>query len=229
MDRVVVIGGGLTGLAAAHRLTTRAASTGKSLEVILLEARDRVGGAIWTSHRDGFVLEGGADSFITNKPWGLELCHELGLEDSLIRTDPNRRRSFVVRHGKLLPVPDGFVMMAPSRMGPILTSPILSWKGKLRMLMDYILPRKTDDSDESLGAFVKRRLGREALDRLVQPHDRRVPVIGLERIDRGIAGQERHIGSHAQAHGQVEANRSDVPRSSHVVQAEETGEVDACP
>ncbi len=169
MDRVVVIGGGLTGLAAAHRLTTRAAASGRAIEVCLLEARDRLGGAIWTEHRDGFVLEGGADSFITNKPWGLDLCHELGLGDSLIRTEPNRRRSFVVREGKLMAVPDGFVMMAPSRMGPILTSPILSWRGKFRMLLDYVLPRKTDDSDESLGAFVKRRLGREALDRLVQP------------------------------------------------------------
>ena len=169
MNRVVVIGGGLTGLTAAHRLSTRASARGRSVEVVLLEAKDRLGGSIWTDRRDGFLLEGGADSFITNKPWAVDLCRELGLSGSLIGTDEARRRSFVVRNGQLMPVPEGFVMMAPSRLGPILTTPILSWRGKLRILLDLIVPRKTDDADESLASFVKRRLGREALDRLVQP------------------------------------------------------------
>ena len=169
-DRVVIVGGGLSGLAAAHRIATRAEGTaGRPVEVTLLEARDRLGGAVWTDRRDGFTLEGGADSFITNKPWGLEVCRELGLADSLIGTDAQHRRSFVVRQGKLVPVPEGFVLMAPSRLGPLLTTPVLSLRGKLRVLMDLVIPRKADDSDESLAAFVKRRLGREALDRLVQP------------------------------------------------------------
>ncbi len=165
-DKVVIIGGGLSGLTAAHRIASAAR---KSLVPLLIEARPRLGGAIWTDRRDGFVLEGGADSFITNKPWALELCRELGLADGLIGTDSGRRRSFVVRDGRLLPVPEGFVLMAPSRLAPLLTSPILSVRGKLRMLMDLVIPRKRDDTDESLAAFVKRRLGREALDRLVQP------------------------------------------------------------
>ena len=169
IDRVIVIGGGLTGLAAAHRLVARSSALRRPLEVRLLEAKDRLGGAIWTEHRDGYLLEGGADSFITNKPWGVELCREIGLGDQLIGTDTARRRSFVVRSGRLQPVPEGFVMMAPSRLMPILTSPILSWRGKLRILLERFVPRKTDDADESLGAFAKRRLGREALDRLVQP------------------------------------------------------------
>ena len=168
-DRVVVIGGGLTGLAAAHRLLALQSITRRPIEVVLLEAKPRIGGAIWTEHRDGFLLEGGADSFITNKPWGVDLCRELGLASELIGTDTARRRSFVVRRGRLVPVPDGFVMMAPSRLLPVLTSPILSWRGKLRLLMERFVPRRTDPSDESLASFVKRRLGREALDRLVQP------------------------------------------------------------
>ena len=168
-DRVVVIGGGLTGLVAARRLVVRAQAQRRPLDVVLIEAKPRVGGAIWTDRRDGFLLEGGADSFITNKPAGVELCRELGLDGSLIGTDSSRRRSFVVRNGRLLPVPEGFVLMAPSRLGPILTSPILSWRGKLRLLMERFVPRKRDGSDESLASFVKRRLGREALDRLVQP------------------------------------------------------------
>ena len=168
-DRVVVVGGGITGLAAAHRLVARASSARRPIEVLLLEAKDWIGGAIWTERVDGFVIEGGADSFITNKPWALNLCRDLGLGDQIIATDDRNRRSFVVRNGKLLPVPEGFVLMAPGRLSSMLTSPILSVRGKLRMLMDLVLPRKTDDSDESLAAFVRRRLGREALDRLVQP------------------------------------------------------------
>jgi oxygen-dependent protoporphyrinogen oxidase len=166
---VVIIGGGLSGLVAAQRVATRAAAARRAVEVVVLEAKGRIGGAIWTDRRDGFVLEGGADSFITNKPWGVELCRELALADRLVGTDPKHRRSFVVRRGRLLPVPEGFVMMAPSRLMPIVTTPILSWRGKLRLLLDLVLPRRADDADESLASFVKRRLGREALDRLVQP------------------------------------------------------------
>lgn len=169
--RVVVIGGGLTGLAAAHRLVTRPPTPPgrRPPEVVVLEARGRLGGAIWTDRRDDFTLEGGADSFITSKPWGVALCRELGLADRLIETDARHRRSFVVRRGRLVPVPEGFVMMAPGRLWPVLASPLLSWRGKLRLLMEPLVPRRADDADESLASFVRRRLGREALDRLVQP------------------------------------------------------------
>ncbi len=168
-DRVVVIGGGLSGLSAAHRMVTTASAARRPLEVVLLEAKDRVGGAISTRRSEGFTIEGGADSFITNKPQGVELCQALGLGSQLIGTDPQHRRSFVVRQGRLMPVPEGFVLLAPNRLGPLLTTPILSFRGKLRMLLDLVLPRRDDEGDESLAAFVKRRLGREVLERLVQP------------------------------------------------------------
>jgi oxygen-dependent protoporphyrinogen oxidase len=166
---VVVIGAGLSGLTVAYRIVERSRTARRPVEVIVLEAKDRVGGAIWTSRRDGFTIEGGADSFITNKPWAVDLCRGLGLGGQLIGTDEEHRRSFVVRQGRLCPVPEGFVLLAPNRIGPLLTTPIFSLRGKLRMLLDLVLPRKDDDSDESLASFVKRRLGREALDRLVQP------------------------------------------------------------
>jgi oxygen-dependent protoporphyrinogen oxidase len=165
-DRVLVIGGGVTGLVAAHRLASQAE---RPLQVSLLEAKDRVGGAIWTEHRDGFTIEGGADSFLTAKPWAVDLCHQLGLGDRLVGTDGANRRSFVVHRGRLAPVPEGFVLMAPNRLLPVLTTPVLSIGGKLRMLLDLVLPRKSDDAEESLAAFVRRRLGREVLERLVQP------------------------------------------------------------
>ena len=168
-DRVIVIGGGLSGLAAAHRIHERSRALRRSIDLTVLEAKDRVGGVISTERFDGFTLEGGPDSFITNKPWGLDLCERLGLGDRLIETDASHRRSFVVRKGRLVPVPEGFVLMAPRRLGPLLTTPILSWRGKLRMLMDLFIPRRDDEVEESLAGFVRRRLGREALDRLVQP------------------------------------------------------------
>jgi protoporphyrinogen/coproporphyrinogen III oxidase len=168
-DRVVVIGGGLSGLTVAYRILERARAARRQVEVVVLEAKDRIGGAILTHRVNGFTVEGGADSFITNKPWAVDLCKSVGLGDQLIGTDPQHRRSFVVRKGRLFPVPEGFVLMAPNRLGPILTTPILSLRGKLRMLLDLVLPRRHDDGDESLGSFVKRRLGREVLDRLVQP------------------------------------------------------------
>ena len=168
-DRVVVIGGGLSGLATAHSIHELATSARRPVELVVLEAKDRIGGVIWTERVDGLTLEGGPDSFITNKPWGIDLCSRLGLTDQIIETDPSHRRSFVVRKGQLAPVPEGFVLMAPHRILPILTTPVLSWRGKLRVLMDMVIPRRDGDGEESLAAFVRRRLGKEALERLVQP------------------------------------------------------------
>jgi oxygen-dependent protoporphyrinogen oxidase len=139
------------------------------LEIVVLEAKDRIGGVIATNRIDGFTLEGGPDSFITNKPWGIDLCRRVGLAEQLIETDVTHRRSFVVRNGQLAPVPDGFVLMAPHRILPMLTTPVLSWRGKLRVLLDLVIPRRDQESEESLASFVRRRLGREALERLVQP------------------------------------------------------------
>jgi oxygen-dependent protoporphyrinogen oxidase len=169
MQRVAIVGGGLSGLVAAHRVAERACAERRAVDVVVLEARDRIGGAIWTDREAGFTVEGGADGFITNKPWAVDLCGRLGLAEQLVGTDPQHRRSFVVRDGRLVPVPEGFVLMAPNQIGPMITTPVLSLRGKLRMLLDLVLPRTDDDADESLASFVKRRLGREAYDRLVQP------------------------------------------------------------
>lgn len=165
---MVIIGGGISGLAAAYRLLQHDAP----LEVLLLEASDRVGGTIRTHTRDGFLLEGGPDAFISEKPEALALARRLGLEQRLIETNETFRRSFIVRDGKLLPVPEGFQLLAPSRFMPFVTSGIFSWPGKARMALDLLLPRRAQangETDESLAAFVRRRLGREALERMAQP------------------------------------------------------------
>lgn len=169
MPRVVVIGGGISGLTAAHRLVEQSRARRRPVEVCLLEAGYRLGGAISTQRRDGFLMEAGPDAFITEKPWALDLCHRLGLDDRLVGTNPAFRRSFVVRNGRLLPVPEGFYLLAPLRVRPFLTSPVFSWWGKLRMACDLVLPRGPAASDESLADFVRRRFGREALERMAQP------------------------------------------------------------
>ncbi|MCW5889010.1 MAG: protoporphyrinogen oxidase [bacterium] len=160
-----MVGAGVAGLAAAHRLLARPA---RDVEVVLYEAGPRAGGPIGTEHVDGFAIELGPDTFITDKPWALALCERLGFADALIATRPGERRTWVVRDGRLAPLPEGFLMMAPTAPWPLVTSPLFSWAGKLRMALDLILPAHPV-RDESLGAFVRRRLGREALERVVDP------------------------------------------------------------
>lgn len=165
---VVVVGAGITGLAAAHRATELARERGIELDLKVIEAHGRVGGTIATERVDGFVVEAGPDSFLSEKPWALALCRRLGLESKLVRTDDRFRKIFVWYRGRLHPLPDGFQLLAPTRLLPFATSSLFSWPGKLRMALDVLLPRGGGD-DESLGAFVRRRLGHEALERVAQP------------------------------------------------------------
>jgi oxygen-dependent protoporphyrinogen oxidase len=167
--KLVVVGGGIAGLAAAHRAVEVARERGVALDLTLVEARDRLGGTIHTERTDGFLVEGGPDSFLSEKPWALALCRRLGVEDQLVRTDDRFRKVFVWRAGRLHPLPDGFQLLAPTRIAPFLGTSLFSWRGKLRMALDLVLPRGGVGEDESLGAFVRRRLGTEALERVAQP------------------------------------------------------------
>lgn len=172
--RVAVIGGGISGLAAAHRFIEReAASSDAQLDLLLIEASARTGGTIRTVRRDGFLLETGPDSFISEKPEALELARRLKIDSRLIETNNVHRRSFIVRGGRLRPVPEGFQLLAPSRIWPFITSDIFSWRGKARMALELLVPRRRSltngSSDESLAEFVRRRFGREALERMAQP------------------------------------------------------------
>src|SRR5437868_2512737 len=172
--RIVVIGGGISGLAAAYQLKQESESRDHCVEVLLLEASERVGGTVRTIKRDGFLLEAGPDSFISEKPEALRLAKEIKLESRLIETNDEHRRSFIVRGGRLRAVPEGFQLLAPSRFWPFVTTDIFSWPGKARMALDLVLPRRTATEgngadDESLAQFVRRRFGREALERMAQP------------------------------------------------------------
>src|SRR5213594_2047908 len=166
--KLVIVGGGITGLAAAHRAVEVARERSTALDLTVIEARARLGGTIATERAGGFLIEAGPDSFLSEKPWALGLCRRLGVEDRLVRTDDRFRKVFVWRAGRLHPLPDGFQLLAPTKLGPFVRSGLFSWRGKLRMALDLALPRGVRD-DESLGAFVRRRLGREALERVAQP------------------------------------------------------------
>lgn len=166
---LVVVGGGVTGLAAAHRVVERARAG--DVDVVVLEASGRLGGVVATEHRDGFLLEGGPDSFISEKPAAIELCRRLGLGDELLPTNDRFRRTLIVRGGRLMPLPDGFQLLGPTRLLPFVLSPVLSLRGKLAAAKDLVLPRggPPPGGDESLAHFVRRRLGAEVLERLAQP------------------------------------------------------------
>jgi protoporphyrinogen/coproporphyrinogen III oxidase len=162
---VVVVGGGISGLSAAHRLTELA----PGLNVVVLEAGHRAGGVLQTVHRHGFLIEQSADNFITNVPWAVDLCQRIGLGDQLISTRTEQRGALVVHRGRLVRVPEGFVLLTSARLWPLVTTPILSPLGKLRLLAERFVPRRVESGDESLAAFARRRLGRETFERLVQP------------------------------------------------------------
>lgn len=158
---VVVIGGGIAGLTAAYRLRCA------GVPILLVEAGARLGGKILTERRGEFVLEGGPDAFLATKPHGRELCEELGI--AIVGSNREVRRAFIMRDGRLHPLPDGFTGVAPRRIGPMIRTPLLSVRGKLRMALEWFVPKRTDGADESMAALVRRRAGNEAWERLVEP------------------------------------------------------------
>jgi len=167
--RIAVIGGGISGLAAAHRLVELERDGAGPFELHLYEAGERLGGVISSEVHDGFVIEGGPDSILSEKPAGLALCERLGLAHHLIPTREEMRRTYIAFNGQLHALPDGFLLLAPTRFWPLAVSRLFSPLGKLRMALDLVLPRGAPRRDESLASFVRRRLGREALERVAQP------------------------------------------------------------
>lgn len=170
--RIVIVGGGVTGLTAAYRLLANARE-GKGergpIEVTVLEERDRLGGNISTERRDGFVIEAGPDSFVATKPHAAALCRELGLGDQLISTVARNRKVYIRHEGALHALPEGMVLGIPTRALPVVKTPILSWPAKARLALDLVLPRRAVGDDESIGHFIRRRLGHEASERIAEP------------------------------------------------------------
>lgn len=163
--QVIVLGGGISGLAAAYSLE----NSDPHLHITLIEAEPRCGGKIVTEAGDGFLIEGGPDSFLSGKPRGVGLSRELGLGNALLGTTPQQHRAFILFDDRLYPIPEGLTGLVPTRLAPVARSGLLSPTGKARLALDYVLPRREGDGDEGVGAFVRRRLGNQAWERLVEP------------------------------------------------------------
>jgi oxygen-dependent protoporphyrinogen oxidase len=159
---VAIVGGGIAGLAVAYELSRRQVS------FVVLERASRAGGVIFSESVDGFTIDGGPDSLLIQKPEAIALCQEIGLGDQLVSTQPPRV-AYIQRGGKLHALPAASVLGIPTRIGPFLRTTLFSWPGKLRMGAELFIPRKRDESDESIGAFITRRFGREAATYLAEP------------------------------------------------------------
>ncbi len=183
--RVAIVGGGISGLASAFHLLELAASREAPIELVLFERGDRLGGPLDTIRRDGFVIETGADSFLSEKPAAADLARRLGLEAELIGTNQQFRKTCVVRNGRLVEIPEGFSLVAPTWLGPIMRSPLLSPLGKMRLAIEPLIPRRRIAGDESLGSFVRRRMGKEVLDRIAQPLAGGIYTADPERLSLG--------------------------------------------
>ncbi len=168
-QKIAIIGAGISGLSVAHRLTELQKEKNLDIEYRVFESSDRTGGTIETESRDGFLLEKGPDSFLSEKPWALDLCKRLGIDGQIIGTQNENRRTYVVHQKKLIPLPEGFYMIAPVNMGEFFKTSLFSWPCKIRMAAELFIPPKRSSEDESIASFIRRRFGQEALDRVGQP------------------------------------------------------------
>jgi len=177
VKRVLIIGGGVAGLGAAYKVT-RAASEGHGVDFVLFEKDPRLGGKIQTeivrdASEDKFIVDGGPDCFLTEKPACHRVAKLLGIYDDELPTDESRKRTWILSRGKLHQMPDGIFMFAPTKFLPFATTGLFSWPGKIRMAMDLFIPPKKvvpgELNDETLESFVVRRMGRECLERLAEP------------------------------------------------------------
>lgn len=190
--RVAVVGGGITGLAAAWALR-------REVEVAMIEPSRRLGGKILTEQLGAFLVEGGPDSFLTLKPAAVEFAQALGIGDRLVGTrEPGG--AFVLYRGRLHPLPEGLASLVPQRLGPFLRSGLFSPLEKARFALDLVAPVNPNGADESLGAFIRRRLGEAAVDRLAAPllagiHAGDVDRLSLRATFPQLAEAERRYGS----------------------------------
>jgi protoporphyrinogen/coproporphyrinogen III oxidase len=168
MTRIAIIGGGISGLAAAFELE-QVRRDGGRVEYVLYEASPRLGGVLRTEHIEGCVVEAGPDSFLSEKPWAADFCRALGIRDQLIGSNDAHRKTYIFTRGRLVEMPDGLMFMVPTKILPTGFTSLFSWKTKLRMMQELYHPPRSVDHDESVAAFVERHYGSEMVDRLADP------------------------------------------------------------
>jgi len=168
MKRVAIIGGGISGLSAAFHLE-KARSAGAGLSYALFESDQRLGGSMLSGRVEGCLVEAGPDSFLTEKPWALTLCRELGIDDQLIGSNDAQRKTYIVVKNRLIAMPDGLMFMVPTKLVPTALTPLFSWSTKVRMAQELMHPPRPMENDETVGEMVERHFGPEVVDRLADP------------------------------------------------------------
>ncbi len=168
MKRVAIVGSGASGLSAAYSLE-KACRRGAPLEYIVFESSPKIGGVLVTDRVDDCLVEGGPDSFISEKPWAADLCRELGIGDQLIGSNDPQRKTYILAGGRLVAIPDGLMFMVPTRILPAVFSPLFSFGTKLRMAGEWFHPPHQANGDETVAELVERHYGREMVDRLADP------------------------------------------------------------
>ncbi|MCE5306707.1 MAG: protoporphyrinogen oxidase [Acidobacteriales bacterium] len=164
MSRVVIVGGGISGISTAYYLSRR------GIPATLVEKQDRLGGVIHTETVHGCVIESGPDSFIAIKPWALDLINELGLSGEVIGSNDHLRVTYLLRHGRLLPLPDGLMLMVPTKLGPMISTRLLGWPTKIHMGLEMLRkPPRTPMPDRSVADFIRDHYGQETVDYLAEP------------------------------------------------------------
>ena len=192
MPNTIIIGGGISGLATAHYLQKA------GIDCTVLEAATRCGGKIVSERSGEFLVEGGPDSVLTQKPWANDLCREIGLEDQLQPTRPEFARILFLHKGELVPLPEGMMLMIPTDKAKFLLTRLISPQGKLRMLQEAFIRRRKSTEDESLASFIKRRFGQECLDTIAGPLLGSIYMTPPERLSmrcafpRFIAAEQKH-------------------------------------
>ncbi|MBI3895941.1 MAG: protoporphyrinogen oxidase [Acidobacteria bacterium] len=169
MHQVVIVGGGISGLSAAYFLEKQARKSGLDITIHLMEQQNRLGGVILTEQDGEFLVEGGPDSFLAQKPAAIELCRELGLADRLLPSNDHRRKTYVWQGGKLKELPEGLMFVVPTKIWPIFHNELFSFSGKLRLALSPLLASSRAEMDISVADFVRQRLGGQALERLAEP------------------------------------------------------------
>src|SRR5579863_1764870 len=167
MTRIAIVGGGISGLSAAFALEPHRRAG--ALTYTLYESSPHFGGILRTEQIDGCIVEAGPDSFLSEKPWAADLCRALGLGDQLIGSNDTDRKTYILVHGRLIPMPDGLMFMVPTKILPTGLSPLFSWSTKLRMAREFLHPPRPAESDESVASLVERHYGAEMVDRLADP------------------------------------------------------------
>jgi protoporphyrinogen/coproporphyrinogen III oxidase len=168
MKRIAIIGGGISGLSAAHTIEEKRQS-GTPVEYVLFESSPRLGGVLVTDHVDGCLVEAGPDSFLTEKPWAADLCRKIGLGDQLIGSNDAERKTYIVARGKLVVMPDGLMFMVPTKIMPTVFSPLFSLRTKMRMAAEWFHPPHKASEDETVAQMVERHYGSEMVDLLADP------------------------------------------------------------